>query len=49
MFIVEFSSMRDREYYKTVDPVHLDFASRIMPMLDFVRISVFEEYDFQES
>ncbi|OOF93297.1 hypothetical protein ASPCADRAFT_7529 [Aspergillus carbonarius ITEM 5010] len=49
VFIVEFDSLPQREYYKTVDPVHLDFAERIMPMVNFARISVFEESNFRGS
>ncbi|KAE8374826.1 hypothetical protein BDV26DRAFT_295587 [Aspergillus bertholletiae] len=48
VLVVEFNSVQDREYYKVVDPVHLDFASRIMPMLDLVTMSVFNECNFQE-
>ncbi|OJJ82501.1 Dabb family protein [Aspergillus glaucus CBS 516.65] len=46
VFIVEFNSMQQREYYKSVDPVHVDFASRIMPLLRFIKISVFQESKF---
>ncbi|KAE8365650.1 stress responsive A/B barrel domain-containing protein [Aspergillus caelatus] len=46
IFIVEFNSMQEREYYKGSDPVHLHFASRIMRMLAFIRILVFEECNF---
>ncbi|OJJ65291.1 hypothetical protein ASPSYDRAFT_194379 [Aspergillus sydowii CBS 593.65] len=48
VFIVEFNSMQEREYYKTADPVHLDFASRIMPMVASFRMSIFEECNFQD-
>lgn len=38
--------MQQREYYKSVDPVHVEFASRIMPLLSFIKISVFRESQF---
>lgn len=36
VFLVEFGSVEEREYYKAVDPVHADFAARIIPMLDYI-------------
>lgn len=39
--------MREREYYKAVDPVHAEFALRIIPMLEFIRMSVFRKSSFE--
>ncbi|OJJ71764.1 hypothetical protein ASPBRDRAFT_125719 [Aspergillus brasiliensis CBS 101740] len=45
LFIIEFESLEQREYYKSVDPVHADFASRILPLLSNVTITAFQESD----
>lgn len=39
--------MQHREFYRTVDPVHVEFASRIKPMPDFLNISAIQQSGFQ--
>ncbi|RAH74944.1 Dabb family protein [Aspergillus aculeatinus CBS 121060] len=46
VFIVEFDSLQDREFYKNVDPIHAEFASRIIPLVSLTKMAVFEESDF---
>lgn len=48
VFLVEFGSAEEREYYKTADPVHADFAARIVTMVDYFRMSVFRESSFED-
>lgn len=40
--------MQHREFYRTVDPVHVEFASRIKPMLDVLKISAIQQSGFQD-
>ena len=47
VFLLEFDSMQHREFYRTIDPVHIEFASRIKPMLDYFKISAIQQSDFQ--
>ncbi|KAJ5478195.1 hypothetical protein N7530_003704 [Penicillium desertorum] len=47
LFILEFDSIEQQEYYKSLDPVHADFASRILPLVDSFKITAFRESDFQ--
>ncbi|RAK77809.1 uncharacterized protein BO72DRAFT_495742 [Aspergillus fijiensis CBS 313.89] len=46
VFIVEFDSLQDRKFYKNVDPIHAEFASRIIPLVSLTKMAVFEESDF---
>ncbi|OJJ98169.1 hypothetical protein ASPACDRAFT_45468 [Aspergillus aculeatus ATCC 16872] len=46
IFMVEFESLQDREFYKNVDPIHAEFASRIIPLLSLTILAVSEESNF---
>ncbi|PYH79253.1 hypothetical protein BO82DRAFT_356627 [Aspergillus uvarum CBS 121591] len=48
VFIVEFGSLQDREFYKNVDTIHAEFASRIIPLVSLTTMAVFEESDFAD-
>ncbi|PYI18601.1 hypothetical protein BO99DRAFT_433331 [Aspergillus violaceofuscus CBS 115571] len=48
VFIVEFGSLQDRDFYKNVIPRHAEFASRIIPLVNLTTMAVFEESDFAE-